>query len=141
AISLSGLMAWSLFARRDERHFLRRLALWAVAAVTALVVWSPYWLSLPNGYAEVARNHSQYVVGFAGWSSASIRQREALEVFNSPLSWGGLAFVTAGIGGIWVRCSPRSRSLSTLLVGRPSPIAWLLGVVGLAAIAMAAITM
>ena len=27
AISLSGLMAWSMFARREERHFLRHLAL------------------------------------------------------------------------------------------------------------------
>lgn len=101
AISLSGLTAWSLFARRDERLLLRHLALWAIAAVTALVVWSPYWLSLPNGYAEVARNHSQYVVGFAGWTNGSLRQREALEAFNSPLSWIGLVIVFVGMGMLW----------------------------------------
>ena len=99
AISLSGLMAWSLFARRDERHFFRHLALWAVAAATALLVWSPYWLSLPNGYAEVARNHSQYLVGFAGWTDGSTRQRESLEAFNSLLNCGGLVLVVAG--GMW----------------------------------------
>ena len=101
AISLSGLMAWSLFARRDERHFLRHLALWTVAAVTAVLVWSPYWLSLPHGYAEVARNHSQYFVGFAGWTSGALRQQEALEAFNSPLNWSGLLIAVVGIGMMW----------------------------------------
>ncbi|TXT35960.1 MAG: glycosyl transferase family protein [Planctomycetota bacterium] len=99
AISLSGLMAWSLFARRDERHFLRRLSLWAIAAVTALLVWSPYLLTLPHGYAEVARNHSQYLVGFNGWDSGAARLREALEEFNSPLNCGALVFVVAM--GMW----------------------------------------
>lgn len=117
AISLSGLMAWSVFARRNERHFLRHLALWAVAAVTALLVWSPYWLSIPNGYAEVARNHSQYFVGFAGWTSGVLRQREALEAFNSPWSWGGLVIAVVGIGMMWNWTSP-----SNLLGGRDSPI-------------------
>ena len=125
AISLSGLMAWSLFARRDERHFLRRLALWAVAAVTALLVWSPYlFRELPNGYAEIARNHRQYVVGFAGWTSGVIRQREALEAFNSPWSWGGMTIVVVGIG---MMCGPKLTALSNLLAGRPSPIAWCVG--------------
>lgn len=99
AISLSGVMAWSLFARHDERHFLRRLSLWAIAAATAIAVWSPYLLTLPHGYAEVARNHSQYLVGFAGWDSDSTRLREALEEFNSPLNWGALVFVVAM--GMW----------------------------------------
>ena len=95
AISLSGLTAWSLFARRSKRHFYWRFGLWAVAALTALMVWSPYLLSLPHGYAEVARNHAQYVVGLAGWINGSMRQREALEAFNSLLSCGGLALVVA----------------------------------------------
>ncbi len=87
AISLSGLLAWSLFARRDERHFLRHLALWAVAAATAIAVWSPYWLSLPNGYAEVTRNHQQYVDGFDGWWVRAFRQLESLEIWNGPTAW------------------------------------------------------
>lgn len=138
AISFSGLMAWSLFARRDERHFRRHLALWVIAAVTAILVWSPYWLSLPNGYAEIARNHSQYVVGFAGWISGSLRQREALEAFNSPWSWSGLTIVVVGIG---ILCGSKLAALSNLLVGRPSPIAWCVGVFFLVTTSIAAMTM
>ena len=138
AISLSGLMAWSLFARRDERHFLRHLFLWAIAAVTTIVVWSPYWLSLPSGYGEVARNHSQYVVGFAGWTSGSLRQREALEAFNSPWSWGGITIVAVGIGML---CGRKFTALSNLLVGRPSPITWCVGAVFLVTFAIAAMAM
>ncbi len=109
AISLSGLLAWSLFARRDERHFLRHLSLWAIAAAIALVVWSSYWLSLPHGYAEVAHNHSQYVMGLASWSNGAIRQFEALEAFNCPLSWGSLAMFFVGSS---LLCEPNLSALS-----------------------------
>lgn len=99
AISLSGLMAWSLFARRDERHFLRRLALWAVAAVTALLVWGPYLLSLPHGYSEVSTNHRQYVVGFAGWMDGAFRQIDAWRNAHgavASLFCGFVAVLSAG---------------------------------------------
>ena len=78
AISLSGLLAWSFFAPREERQLDRRLMLWAVAVLTALAVWSPFWWSLPHGYSEVAANHRQYVVGFAGWWSGLTRQLQTL---------------------------------------------------------------
>ena len=124
AISLSGLIAWSLFARRDERHFLRHLTLWAVAAVTALLVWSPYWLSLPNGYAEVARNHSQYVVGFAGWVSNAERQRDALCAFGSLISCIGLIAVVFGaLWVIWLRAAkhnPASPELTAETASAPA---------------------
>ncbi len=74
AISLSGLLAWLLFASREERHFKRRLALWALAALLALAVWSPYWWSLPHGYGEVASNHRRYLVGLSGWPAGAIQQ-------------------------------------------------------------------
>ncbi len=76
AISLSGLAAWSLFTPRDERRFGRRLFLWGLAAVIALAAWSPYWWSLPHGYAEIAQNHRQYFVGFAGWREGFVRHLE-----------------------------------------------------------------
>lgn len=82
AISLSGLIAWSLFARRDERHFLRRLSLWTIAAATALVIWSPYLLTLPHGYREVTANHRNYVGGFEGWIDRAMQQAEALDAFD-----------------------------------------------------------
>ena len=74
AISLSGLLAWSLFAPREERQLGRRLLLWGLAAVTALAVWSPFWWSLPHGYSQVAANHRQYVVGLAGWWDGFLQQ-------------------------------------------------------------------
>ncbi len=76
AISLSGLLAWSLFSSREERQFRRRLMLWGIAAVTALAVWSPFWWSLPHGYSQVAANHRQYVVGFGGWCDGFIRHTQ-----------------------------------------------------------------
>lgn len=78
AISLSGLLAWSLFARRDERRFKHRALLFGLSATTALLVWSPYWWSLTQGYGEVAHNHRQYVVGVSGWWSGFVRQGESL---------------------------------------------------------------
>ena len=77
AISFSGLMAWSLFAGRDQRHFKRRIAMWGCAALIAFAVWSPYWWSLPHGYGEVASNHRQYLVGLSGWGAGFVRQIEA----------------------------------------------------------------
>ncbi|MFM9961802.1 MAG: ArnT family glycosyltransferase [Planctomycetaceae bacterium] len=105
AISLSGLMAWSLFAQRNERHFLRRLTLWAVAAATALIVWSPYWLSLPNGYAEVAQNHSQYVGGFDGWRTRASQQLESLAFWNGPTAWLSPGLMIVSIVGLKLRPS------------------------------------
>lgn len=92
-ISLSGLLAWSLFARRDERHFFCRLGLWAIGAATAVVAWSPYWWSLPNGYAEVARNHRQYVGGFESWWARAFRQLESLDHWNGPTAWLALGLM------------------------------------------------
>ncbi len=77
AISLSGLLAWSLFASREERQLGRRLILWGLAAATALAVWSPFWWSLPQGYSQVATNHRQYVVGFAGWWEGFVRHHNS----------------------------------------------------------------
>lgn len=105
AISLSGLMAWSLFARSDDRHFLRHLALWAVAAVAALLVWSPYWLSLPHGYAEVARNHSQYVVGMLGWLSGAARQIDAWGTAHGIVASFFCCFVAMMFSGAFLALS------------------------------------
>lgn len=100
AISLSGLIAWSLFAQRDERHFLRRLSLWAIAAATAIAVWSPYLLTLPHGYAEVARNHGQYVGGFDGWWVRAFRQLQSLAFWNGPTAWLSLGLMILSLVGL-----------------------------------------
>ncbi len=87
AISLSGLLAWSFFASREERHFKQRLALWGIAGLTALAVWIPFWWSLPHGYGEVAGNHRQYVVGFSGWWTGFVRQIEC-QLFGVRVATG-----------------------------------------------------
>lgn len=90
AISLSGLMAWSFFASQEERQLKQRMFLFGTTALTALAVWSPYWLSLPHGYGEVARNHRQYVAGLVGWWSGFVHQGE-FQQFNmrgaTGVSW------------------------------------------------------
>lgn len=138
AISLSGLTAWSLFGRRNERHFLLRLSLWAIAAVTTLVVWSPYFLSLPNGYAEVARNHSRYVVGFAGWWLGFVQHAE-FQLFNvrgaTGASWIAvllMVFVSNSprFSRLWNPPRPQQSSTSTGLRLQQSEwllLAWFFG--------------
>ncbi len=93
AIGLSGLLAWSLFAPREERKLGRRLLLWSFATITALAVWSPFWWSLPHGYGEVAANHRGYVVGLAGWVSSFERHRENLRFFDGRITGLGLGAV------------------------------------------------
>ncbi len=132
AISLSGLMAWSLFARRDERQFLRRLSLWAISAATAIAIWSPYLLTLPHGYAEVARNHSQYLVGFSGWTTGLNRQLKAMMSFNSPVSWCGLAVLVVG----WQLFDRESTMLRRLIANKVRSIAVSVVALALSAIAL-----
>lgn len=138
AISLSGLMAWSLFANRGEWQIRQRLSLFGLGSLTALAVWIPYWWSLPHGYSEVARNHRQYVVGFSGWWSGIVHQGE-FQQFNvrgaTGVSWIAV-FVM-----LFVTVSPRFSRLWNLPQPQlpPSPkeirlrlsewflIAWFLG--------------
>lgn len=118
AIALSGLLVWSIFPRRDERHFKRRLSLFGMSALTALVVWSPYWLSLPHGYGEVTGNHRLYVVGFSGWWTGFVRHSE-FQIFNirgpTRASWFAVLVM------IFVTASPRfSRFWNPLRAQSPS---------------------
>lgn len=81
AISLSGLIGWLPFSRRSGWQLQRRLLLWSAGALASALVWLPYWISLPHGYSEVANNHKQYIVGFAGWSEGVIQQFDAWTLF------------------------------------------------------------
>ncbi len=89
AISFSGVSAWLLFQGKVKRYFWRRIAIWGLSAVTAVLVWSRFWYSLPNGYGEVTANHRNYVGGFDGWMDRAMQQAEALDTFDSRF----LAFV------------------------------------------------
>ena len=91
AIGIAGLAGWAVFERPGRQAVWRNFLLWGTAAVTAVVVWMPAWNSLPNGYAEVAANHRQYLVGFDQWGSTFLRQAANLRYLDGWLSAAGIA--------------------------------------------------
>lgn len=65
---------------------------WLIVTVTALVVWFPVWIGLQQhgGYAVVAANHRQYLVGVSGWWGSLLQQYGNLRSLDGWLSCGGL---------------------------------------------------
>ena len=70
--------------------WIKRLAL--VSAVTALAI-TPLFVMLKDtgGYAAVATNHAQYLVGLSGWLDSARTHAEHLWLFESPLTALGVA--------------------------------------------------
>ena len=70
-----------------------------IAGLIAFATWSPWLWSLESkgGYASVAANHRQYIVGINGWWSSAVRQLEQLHAVQgliSEVTWlVGLAFI------------------------------------------------
>ncbi len=87
AIGLAGGTAWQLALPRSERRIKEFGARWLMIAVTACVIWSPvlWGLQKHGGYAAVAANHRQYVVGFAGWPSGAWRQIHHVGLYDNWL--------------------------------------------------------
>ncbi|MBM4074284.1 MAG: glycosyltransferase family 39 protein, partial [Planctomycetes bacterium] len=87
AISLSGGAAWQLFLPRTERRVLQFIGQWLTIAAIAFVVWSPVLWSLQSkgGYAAVAANHRQYVVGLSGWKNSALRQLRIVGLYENLL--------------------------------------------------------
>ena len=90
AIGLSGGAAWQLSLPRAERNLRQFLTRWSLVALTAFAVWLPvlWGLQKHGGYAAVAANHRQYLVGFAGWNDSARRQ---LWVVGRYENWLGAA--------------------------------------------------
>ncbi len=59
-----------------------------IAGVIAFATWSPWLWSLQSkgGYASVAANHRQYVVGLSGWWSSAVRQSQQLTAMFGPIT-------------------------------------------------------
>jgi 4-amino-4-deoxy-L-arabinose transferase-like glycosyltransferase len=76
AIEAAALPVIWFFQRPPARQWRMWLACFAVTALTAAALWSPYLLSLQahGGYGPIAANHARYVVGFAGWLTSAGRQ-------------------------------------------------------------------
>lgn len=116
AISLSGLIGWLPFSPQSDWHFRRRLKLWSIASLTSVAVWSPYLLSLPHGYSEIANNHRQYVVGFEGWWDGAMQHLSGWPLFQGGVSTVVVMFAAALVAGFTITISYAEVQFSRLVV-------------------------
>ncbi|MDA1053332.1 MAG: glycosyltransferase family 39 protein [Planctomycetota bacterium] len=127
AVGFGGLVIAFAIDARCRHQFARLIAFWLGAVAIALAVWSPYLRELQSygGYAEVAANHRQYVVGFGGWVSSLSQQYANLLHFDG---WATRVSVGAAalLAGLMGRPSPRPcLKLVALAVGLWAASAWL----------------
>lgn len=85
AIGMAGLLAWLSTARPGSGVAKRAFLCWGIAALTAVLLWSPVWWGLQpkGGYAAVAANHARYFHGLGGWWNAFRQQIQNL-ILLSP---------------------------------------------------------
>ena len=69
-----------------------------IAGAIGFATWSPWLWSLQSkgGYASVAANHRQYIVGPAGWWSSAVRQVEQLGAVRGLINEGLLIGAALG---------------------------------------------
>lgn len=88
AIGLTGGVVWQIALPRSERQVSRTLICWLLIALTAMIAWSPvlWGLQKQGGYAKVATNHRQYIVGTNGWIRSAQSQADIVRMYDNPLS-------------------------------------------------------
>ncbi|MEQ9411373.1 MAG: glycosyltransferase family 39 protein [Fuerstiella sp.] len=96
AITASGSGLWWCLGGRRTMSLPCLLKLVITMAVSAVVVWLPWFWQLQSygGYSEVARNHSGYFVGFTQWQDNLARH--ILYSFQLD-SWLGPASIALGV--------------------------------------------
>jgi len=131
-ITLAGTLGGRFLGGGPPRMLIPQLQRWSLITLGTAVVWSPVWAGLQRhgGYAAVAANHGQYVVGLNGWWNSACRQMGHVGFYESWLgNWPGLALTSAvllglalvGVGvRIFDRSSPENGPAWYLL-------AWLIG--------------
>ncbi len=127
AVGFGGLVIAFAIDARCRRQSVRLIAFWAGAAAIASAVWSPYLRELQSygGYAEVAANHRQYIVGFGGWVSSLSQQYANLSHFDG---WASCASVGAAIllaGSIKRPTRQQFTKLFALAIASCAASAWL----------------
>ena len=97
AIGSAGGLLWQLLTPSAERQIRRILICWAMIAVVAFAIWSPvlWGLQKHDGYASVAANHRNYVVGFKGWGDSAWKQADHIGQYDN---WFGLFTERFGTG-------------------------------------------
>jgi dolichyl-phosphate-mannose-protein mannosyltransferase len=93
AIEAAALPVLWFFLRPPGKQIQSWLACFAVTALVAAAIWSPYYFSLQSqgGYGPIAENHAKYVVGFAGWFHSAARQVANQLAIGTAWSFLGLA--------------------------------------------------
>jgi 4-amino-4-deoxy-L-arabinose transferase-like glycosyltransferase len=93
AIGIAGIGLAFASEKAPRARLVRPVASWAGITCLAFVFWCPYlWKLQPfGGYAAVAENHRQYVVGFGGWLSSLQQQYANLNHYDGWLSSAGIA--------------------------------------------------
>ncbi|GAB4135540.1 MAG: hypothetical protein Tsb009_01950 [Planctomycetaceae bacterium] len=94
AIGYSGIIAWQIFTPKKERRLLKHLSL--ISITTSLISLLFFGMILTGlhdvgGYAAIANNHAQYVVGFSGWMNSFLQQAANHRHFSGWLSCTGIA--------------------------------------------------
>jgi hypothetical protein len=93
AIGISGLLAASICHWVPRRFVIRSVCIWLVIAILSFSLWYPHVYSLRNdgGYASVAENHRQYVVGTGSWWNSAQRQWTNVQHFDSWIGYFAVA--------------------------------------------------
>jgi len=124
AIGVAATIPW-LFVCRDRARLRTSLVCLAIIIATAGIVWSPVWFNLPDGYAAVAANHRQYLVGLDRWPQTLWQQllnHRLLEGAFGPLSLAAAVIVVGAFSHHQDNASATTRTshfwkLSALAVG------------------------
>lgn len=76
-----------------SREGIVQLGQWGMIAAVAAILWAPYLSELQScgGYAAVAANHKNYIVGLNGWASSALRHLQVDQFYSSWRSALGVA--------------------------------------------------
>jgi dolichyl-phosphate-mannose-protein mannosyltransferase len=109
-IEAAAIMLLWILRRPPAGQWFGWLSCFAITALVAAIVWSPYYFSLQStgGYGPIATNHAKYVVGFSGWLDAAARQFANQHVLESLPSALGVAIAFAP-SGFLPSSKPRDR--------------------------------
>lgn len=85
AIAAAGSGLWVVIVPSSERAIPRTFTRWGIVVVIAFLVWSPVLNGLQQfgGYAAVAANHRQYVVGLNQWWRTAATQIRCIGMYDN----------------------------------------------------------
>lgn len=103
AVGFGGLVVAFTIDQHFRKHAVRLVGFWIGTAAIAFAVWSPYLRELQSlgGYAGVAENHGQYIVGVSGWAASLSQQYANLSHFD-----GWATSCSLGIAMLLAYCVP-----------------------------------